>query len=129
VAQGPRGSSAATGSSLQENRFAPLPIITDAVMTEQGMTIFEGSGGATRHQPADFVPLSKASTVSSNTRARVTGLDAACSDTGGPHVLQHQRGHMPIIDQSEKCASDYWHFADPLQTPARPLDARHASRK
>jgi hypothetical protein len=46
----------------------------DAVMTEQGMTIFEGSGGATRHQLADFVPLSKASKVSSNTRARVTAL-------------------------------------------------------
>jgi hypothetical protein len=46
----------------------------DAVMTERGMTIFEGSGAATRHQPADFVPLSKASKVSSNKRARVAAL-------------------------------------------------------
>jgi hypothetical protein len=46
----------------------------DAVMTERGMTIFEGSGAATRHQPTDFVPLSKASKVSSKERARVAAL-------------------------------------------------------
>jgi hypothetical protein len=46
----------------------------DAVMTERGMTIFEGSGAATRHLPEDLVPLSKASKVSSKDRARVAAL-------------------------------------------------------
>jgi hypothetical protein len=46
----------------------------DAVMTERGMTIFEGSGAATRHQPEDFVALSKASKVSSKNRAHVAAL-------------------------------------------------------
>jgi hypothetical protein len=46
----------------------------DAVMTERGMAIFEGSGAATRHQPADFVPLSEASIVSAKDRAHLAAL-------------------------------------------------------